>query len=177
MKIRQFAILILTAAFYTLMLSGCQSRTETPVPEEEVFMPTRAVATLPEPTKPAACNNVIGYLEDVTYSDGTVVAPGQTFLKEWEVINYSDCNWEDGYHLFFISGNQMGAPDYVDIPHIPIGARGKISVELTAPTEPGEYRSEWKLFGKDNRFFGESLIANIVVASEEKPAEEGYYYY
>ena len=57
----------------------------------------------------------------------------------------------------------MGAPDFVEIPHIPIGSKGKISVELTAPEEPGEYKSEWKLFGADNRFFGESLVARIVV--------------
>ena len=177
MNIRQFAIVFLAAALIMVMLSGCQTRTETPVPDDVVYLPTRAVATVPEPTKPPACKNVIGYVEDVTYDDGTVVSPGQTFLKEWEVINYSDCSWEDGYHLFFVSGNQMGAPDFVDIPHIPIGARGKISVELTAPEEPGEYRSEWKLFGKDNRFFGESLIANIVVKSEDATPEAQYYYY
>ena len=62
-----------------------------------------------------------------------------------------------------LSGNQMDAPDFVDIPRIPVGSKGKITVQLTAPEEPGEYRSEWKLFGSDNRFFGESLVVNITV--------------
>ncbi len=148
-----------------LMLSGCGKKEpeDTPTPTADVFLPTRSVATVPVPTQASTCTNYMSFLDDVTYGDGTVVEPGQKFLKEWEVINYSTCNWDEKYHLFFISGDQMGAPDYLEVPHIPIGSRGKISVELTAPDKPGEYRSEWKLFGADNRFFGESLIAEITV--------------
>ena len=82
-----------------------------------------------------------------------------------KVSNVTGWNYYDKNTTNFeaLEGNQMGAPDFVEIPHIPIGSKGKISVELTAPTEPGEYRSEWKLFGADNRFFGESLVAKIVV--------------
>ena len=155
--------LILFLVFFWL-ISACTKKTEQVQPtEEEVYMPNRSVATVQAPTKAPACNNIMGYINDVNYIDGTVVGAGTKFVKEWEVINYSDCNWDEKYHLFFISGNQMGAPDFIEIPHIPIGAKGKISVELTAPTEPGEYRSEWKLFGADNLFFGESLTVNIVV--------------
>ena len=149
-----------------ILLTGCGTKPQKPEPTQEIYQPTRSVATVPVPTKAASCTNQMGYLGDVNYNDGAVLAPGEKFTKEWEVINYSDCGWDEKYHLFFISGNQMGAPDFVEIPHIPIGSKGKISVELTAPSEPGEYRSEWKLFGADNRFFGESLIAYIVV--EEK---------
>lgn len=156
--------LLLVSVLLAVVLAGCSQQTENAEPTVAVYQPTRSVATVPVPTRVSStCNNVMGYLEDTSYTDGTVVAPGTTFLKEWEVINYSDCNWDEKYHLYFISGNQMGAPDSIEIPHIPIGSRGKISIELTAPDEPGEYRSEWKLFGADNRFFGESLIVNIVV--------------
>ncbi len=163
-KIYFLLIVLLIAA----LLTGCGKQSEpTPEPTPEIWQPTRSVATVPVPTRAASCTNVMSYLGDVNYNDGTVLAPGEKFTKEWEVINYSDCSWDERYHLFFISGNQMGAPDFVSIPHIPVGSKGKISVELTAPAEPGEYRSEWKLFGADNRFFGESLIANIVVSNEE----------
>lgn len=158
--------IVLFVVLLSALFAACGKKTEQTEPTQEVYQPTRSVATVPVPTKAAACTNMMSYLGDVNYTDGTVIAPGAKFIKEWEVINYSDCNWDNRYHLFFISGNQMGAPDFVDIPHIPIGSKGKISVELTAPTEPGEYRSEWKLFGADNRFFGESLITNIVVEGE-----------
>ena len=161
-------IFILTILILAALLSSCNKQTEpTPEATQEIYQPTRSVATVPVPTKAATCSNVMSYLGDVNYTDGAVLAPGEKFTKEWEVMNYSDCSWDERYHLFFISGNQMGAPDFVSIPHIPVGSKGKISVELTAPMEPGEYRSEWKLFGADNRFFGESLIANIVVSNEE----------
>ncbi len=164
MKTKKIPFLFIFLLVFSVLISACSKKTEQVQPtEEEVFLPTRSVATVQAPTKAPSCNNVMGYINDVNYVDGTVVEAGSKFVKEWEVINYSDCNWDDRYHLFFISGNQMGAPDFLEIPHIPIGAKGKISVELTAPTEPGEYRSEWKLFGADNRFFGESLSVNIVV--------------
>ena len=163
MKTRDSLFILILLVALMIILSACGKKTEGPEPTEAVFQPTRSVATIQAPTKAATCNNVMGYVEDVTYQDGTVVAPGTKFLKEWEVINYSDCSWGEGYRLFFVSGNQMGAPDFVAIPHIPVGAKGKLSVEMTAPQEKGEYRSEWKLFGTDNRFFGESLVANIIV--------------
>lgn len=163
MNFKKILFLLICLPVFIMLLSGCGKKSEPVQPTEEVFLPTRSVATVQAPTKGPTCNNVMGYINDVNYIDGTVVAAGTKFVKEWEVINYSDCNWDDKYHLFFISGNQMGAPDFIEIPHIPIGAKGKISVEMTAPAEPGEYRSEWKLFGADNRFFGESLTLNIVV--------------
>ncbi len=161
-----------------LILTGCGKKQgqEQPTPTEEVYMPTRSVATVVVPTKVPACTNVMTlakYLDDnyYGYDEPVIVSPGKTFLQQWEVINYSDCDWNEKYHLFFISGDQMGAPDYVDIPQIPIGSRGIISVELTAPDAPGEYHTEWKLFDSDNRFFGQSLEAEIIV---QEPIQNYY---
>ena len=161
---KKFVFCLILMIILPVILSGCvDPNAGKPTPTVEIYQPTRSVATVPVPTRAPTCNNVMSYLGDANYEDGSILSPGQKFTKEWEVINYSDCNWDSKYHLFFISGNQMGAPDFVEIPHIPIGSKGKIFVELTAPTEPGEYRSEWKLFGADNRFFGETLAVNIVV--------------
>lgn len=165
MKNKRDLILLILFAGMLLAISACgsgQSGKE-PTATAEVYMPTRSLATVPPPTQAPACTNIVGSVEDMNYPEGTKVAPGTTFTKEWEVINYSDCVWDEDYHLYFISGNQMGAPDYVDIPRIPVGSKGKITVQLTAPEEPGEYRSEWKLFGSDNRFFGQSLVVSIIV--------------
>ena len=146
------------------VLAACSDTAEpTAEPTEEIYMPTRSEATLAVPTRASTCTNVVAFLGDVNYEDGTVVPAGTTFVKEWEVQNYGDCDWDENYHLYFVAGDQMGAPNFVEIPSVPQGAKGRISVELTAPTEPGEYRSEWKLFGADNRFFGESLYVEIVV--------------
>ena len=150
-----------------LMLAGCsgnkEENTTEPAVTEEVFMPTRSVATLTVPTKAATCNDVMVFVQDLNYADGAVVHSGETFLKEWEVQNLGDCEWDENYHLYFISGDQMGAQDFLSIPKIPVGAKGTVSVQFKAPAEPGEYRSEWKIFNKENRFFGESLYVEVTV--------------
>ena len=148
MKNRSMILLILMTVILTILLTACQNGRNAPTATPVIYLPTRSLATLPPPTQAPSCENRMA---------------GAKVLQEWVVTNYSTCNWDEQYHLFFVSGNQMGAPDYVEIPHIPIGSKGKISIELTAPEEPGEYRSEWKLFGSDNRFFGESLVVEIVV--------------
>ena len=163
MKRIVFTLIVLGAL--TALLAACSGGNDQQpaVPTEAVYMPTRSEATPVIPTKESACENLMLFLGDVNYEDGTVLPAGTTFVKEWEVQNYGDCDWDENYHLYFIAGDRLGAPNYVDIPRVPQGAKGRIAVELTAPDEPGEYRSEWKLFGADNRFFGESLYAEIVV--------------
>lgn len=160
---KRTVLLIILILIITLLCSCGQSAEPTPTPTQEIYMPTRSAATLPVPTRAASCTNIMQFLGDTNYEDGAVLAPGQTFVKEWEVMNFSDCAWDEDYHLFFISGDQMGAPDFISIPRVQIGEKGKIAVELTAPLEPGTYKSEWKLFGADNRFFGESLYTEITV--------------
>ena len=103
--------LILILFLISVLLCSCKPQKPKQVqPTEEIYQPTRSVATVPVPTKASTCTNVMNFVGDANYEDGTVLAPGTKFTKEWEVINYSDCNWEEGYHLFFVSGNQMGSP-------------------------------------------------------------------
>ena len=157
----------------TVLLSGCTDPDKgKPTPTVEVYQPTRSVATVFAPTQAPACTNVLSYSEISDLFQEMKAAPGEKFTVEWEVINYSSCVWDEKYHLFFISGEQMGAPNFVDIPHVPVGSKAKIAVTMTAPEEPGEYHSEWKMFGSDNRFFGESLVLDLTVASAE---ENGVY--
>ena len=162
MKNRSMILLILMSVIPALLLTACQNGRNVPTATPVIYLPTRSLATLPPPTQAPSCENRM-VVDTDDYGSAIYIAAGAKFLQEWVVTNYSTCNWDEQYHLFFVSGNQMGAPDYVEIPHIPIGSKGKISIELTAPEEPGEYRSEWKLFGSDNRFFGESLVVEIVV--------------
>lgn len=150
--------------FLLLVLPACTAKvTETPTPVPTAPLPTRIVATLePKPTE-AGCLDSFYFLGDVNYPDGTVVEAGTAFLKAWEVQNAGTCDWNEKYRLRFVSGVQMSAPDYVSIPSVSAGNKGKFSVEFKAPKEPGTYRSTWKAFGSNNRSFGEVLYVEIVV--------------
>ena len=158
-------IIFVIVALLTLSVVGCSKQQETAVPTavSTAPLPTRDVATLEVVDDSPKCVNSFVYIDDANYVDGTVVTPGESFLKEWEVQNTGSCDWTQDYKLRFVGGNLMGLNDTLDVPSVPVGGKGKISVEMTAPTEPGSYRSEWMIFGSDNRFFGELLYVEIVV--------------
>jgi hypothetical protein len=104
------------------------------------------------------CTYVAAYVGDVTIPDGTVVAPGATFVKTWRVRNDGTCTWGAGgyaaHRLVFSGGHSLG-PASFEIPvEIPPGYTADVSVELTAPTSPGTYRSEWVFEVDDSRTFG-----------------------
>ena len=163
MFMKKIVFYLILIVILSISLSGCDKDAGKPTPTVEIFQPTRSVATVTVPTAAPACTNVLSYEVYTDLYQEIFAAPGEKFTVEWEVINYSSCIWDERYHLFFISGNQMGAPDFVEIPRVPIGSKAKIAVSMTAPEEPGQYHSEWKMFGSDNRFFGESLVLDVTV--------------
>ena len=159
-------IALFSLLFVIFALTGCGSnipQEPTEAPTEQVFMPTRSVATLPVATKAPACENLMAFIGDVNYAEPALMAPGQTFLKEWEVQNIGNCDWGNSYKLFFVSGDTLGADEIQPIPEIRIGEKGIISIQFTAPQQAGEYHSAWKLFGSDNRQFGDILYVDVTV--------------
>ncbi len=156
--------MFLTIISFCFFFSSCTPKiTETPTVIPTAKLPTRIAATLEPVEIETDCVNSFYYLDDVNYQDGTEVEAGSVFLKEWEVQNNGSCDWNEKYRLRFVSGDQMGAPDSVPIPSVIVGSKGKLSVELQASKEPGTYRSVWKVFGSDNRSFGETVYVEIVV--------------
>ncbi|MHC1772502.1 MAG: NBR1-Ig-like domain-containing protein [Flexilinea sp.] len=147
-----------------IFLISCSAKvTETPTVLPTAMLPTRSVATVEPEEIVENCVNSFLYIDDVNYPDGTVVEAGSVFMKEWEVQNNGSCDWTEEYRLRFVSGEQMSAPDFVSIPSVTVGNKGKLSVELKTPEKPGTYRSTWKAFGSDNRSFGETIYVEIVV--------------
>ena len=116
------------------------------------------------------CNNKIRDIKDVTYPDGSVVAPGATFRKTWRMKNGGTCIWDKNYLLSFFYGDDLGfdgqvsiypagydLPDYNGQKYLPNrqkdfyvhpGQYVYVSVDLKAPTTPGMYESYFKL--RDN---------------------------
>ncbi len=105
----------------------------------------------------------------MTVPDNTPLAPGTPFIKTWRVLNSGTCNWEPGTQLVLVSGNPMGGPAAVSVPAAAAGAQTDISVNLTAPTAPGTYRSNWRLQAPNGTRFGAMIWAQIVVPA---PATE-----
>lgn len=92
---------------------------------------------------------------DVTVPDGTEVEPNDTFQKTWQLKNVGSTTWTTNYSLVFVSGDQMGGPTTTKLPYeVPPEQSIDLSVNLTAPDEPGTYRGYWILQNANGQSFG-----------------------
>lgn len=95
------------------------------------------------------------FVSDVTIADGTYIAPGSTFIKTWRIRNNGTTTWTTNYRLVFVSGTQMASQSSVNLPYnVGPGQTVDISVQMTAPTEAGSYKSSWMLVNESGTQFG-----------------------
>jgi hypothetical protein len=119
----------------------------------------------PTDTPEAACDSIF-FVTDVTVPDGTEFAAGSNFTKTWRLRNVGTCTWTTDYELVFDSGEAMGAPASQALAgSVAPGIEVDISVEFTAPNDPGTYVSNWKLrndsgvvFGLPGPFYTEIIV-------------------
>jgi hypothetical protein len=129
----------------------------------------------PEPTEPppppvtteAGCTLDSQYVADVTVPDGTVMSPGAAFVKTWRVRNSGTCDWEAGFQLAFVSGDQMGGPASVSLPAVAAGGETDVSASLVAPSSYGTHKGTWRVKSSDGTMFGTNLTVVIAVVSLE----------
>ncbi|MEZ4860033.1 MAG: NBR1-Ig-like domain-containing protein [Caldilineaceae bacterium] len=102
-------------------------------------------------------------------ADNTVVAPNQPIHKTWRVKNTGNRIWGADYKLVFIGGDQMSAPNEVNIPLTEPGGVADLSIDITAPATSGTHRGEWRLRNPQGTFFGDKLWVQIVVPETNNP--------
>lgn len=135
--------------------------------------PTTASPTLPlasatptataSITETANLSNIARWVSQ-TIPDGTNFLPGETFTMTWQVQNAGEATWTTGYWLRFFAGNTFGAPT-----EVPLGQEvlpnqiAEITLRMRAPTQPGEYRSNWVLANEARSNFKDGLFLVIVV--------------
>ena len=109
---------------------------------------------LPE-VDPATCLNSVRFAGDITLPDDTVLAPGEEFVKTWELLNNGTCPWIEGYQIVAVDDEPLEGDTEVPIeaPVAP-GQTTEVSVTLIAPEEPGTYRSNWQMNDADGDLFG-----------------------
>jgi hypothetical protein len=124
------------------------------------FMPGTVFAPRPVAAQPC---DLAQFISDVTIPDGTVVAPGSTFLKTWRLENTGSCTWTTSFSAVFISGSQLSAPAVVNMPaSVAPGATVDISVNMIAPSAAGHYRGNWKLRNASGTLFGVGASGNSI---------------
>jgi hypothetical protein len=122
----------------------------------ETLTPMPATAT-PE------CENNLVFLRDVTVPDGQHFLAGQPIEKTWEVRNDGSCAWGRGYSLRLVDGIAMGAIDRQALPEATPGQVVVITIQFTAPPQPGTYRSAWKAHDQTDQPFGVQVYLEVIV--------------
>lgn len=171
--------LVLTAAATptaTATSTPTEARQATALPEipTATYIPsptptaTLAPTDVPLPTETAvpptvACVNNAAYVADVTIPDGTVLSPGQSFVKTWRLKNSGNCAWPSAFALTFTGGEQMSGASPQAV--IPTGAGGVVDVPVAmiAPSQPGTHVGHWQMRGPDGSFFGTTVTVVIAV--------------
>jgi uncharacterized protein YkwD len=129
--------------------------TEAPTIETPVVDPTETqgsvtatpdvppTPSIPRPDNEPGCTNSAAFVSDITIPDNTVIGAGEGFTKIWRISNTGTCIWAWDYFLTYYSEERMGAPDTVPLDVTYPGQTLDISVDLTAPNSPGNYRGNF----------------------------------
>jgi hypothetical protein len=106
-----------------------------------------------------------------TYPDGTIVQPGSTFTKSWQVQNNGTCTWDASWQLVFSGGALMDGATVYNFPQpAQPGETVEVPIILRAPIEGGQHTGEWVLKSPWGESFGVGqysvpLSVSVVVGS------------
>ena len=121
-------------------------------PTATVTFPTAAVglptSTVPGPTTATPPPPQTGVDAGVwTYSnpaDGSNIEHDKKFTVVVTLMNTGTTTWNTSYYIMHTGGPAMGAPTKINMPYeVPPNMSVQISIDFTAPSEPGAVKSEW----------------------------------
>lgn len=147
---------VLTAAALTVEANLTEAAVQNPptdvvVPTSTTAPPTvtlavaSATSNVPAATATQNCDDA-DFVTDVTIPDGTVLDPNESFTKTWRLKNSGTCSWTPSYAVVFSNGDSMSGPSTQALTgNVNPGQTMDISVDLKAPSSPGNYQGYWKL--------------------------------
>jgi hypothetical protein len=137
-----------TAAPSVALPTATLQITNTPIP---TFTPMATATFAPTPIP---CYSMT-FIKDITIPDGTTIVASTDFVKTWRLENTGSCTWTTSFQLKFISGDQMAAASFINLPKsVAPGGLVDVSIILTSPETPGKYLGNFKLRASDGTVFG-----------------------
>jgi hypothetical protein len=123
--------------------------------------------------QPLDCDDLAAFVADVTFPDGSILAPSEAFLKIWTLQNSGTCTWTPSYSIIFFGGERMGASSVIALTtSVPPGDIVNLAVDMIAPILPGTYQGFWRLRNVEGVLFGigpdgdQSFWVKIVVPAQ-----------
>lgn len=155
----------LTAAVFT-PTPALPTATSAPEATATATLPGLAQATNAEGTTFLLCDSLSFDLDtvDVNIPDGTIMSPGQDFVKTWRVKNNGSCPWGADYELVYAGyANRMNGQFQPLTAVVQPGEEVEISVQFKAPDAVGEYLSAWQMASPRGITFPEAIFVKILV--------------
>lgn len=127
-----------------------------------------AVPTAWEIPDPVGCEDA-KLVSHVSIPDGTTLLPAQPFKKTWRIQNSGSCAspWTPSHQLVYSRGERMNGLWGVHLTkNVGRGETVDISVDLTAPSAPGEYSGIWMMADGEGNVFGRQFQVRIAVVDK-----------
>lgn len=101
---------------------------------------------------------------DVNVPDNTTMTPGQDFIKTWKVKNNGSCPWDPDYELVYAGYSDDMSGQFQPLTEVvQPGQEVDVSVQFSAPDEPGVYLSAWQMSNPAGITFPEPIYVKIIV--------------
>ena len=139
----------------------------TMTPGADIILPTATFTLAPNPGCTLSANLI---QEDPP--DGTLLKPGESFLKTWWLQNTGTCTWDSTYKLVYWDGDLIGAAVSYPLPVVVApGETKEIPILLQAPAADDSYRGYWRLKSPWGYDFGvgpssQSFYVDIIVSND-----------
>jgi hypothetical protein len=163
----------LAARTVEVILTQAAANTQLPPPQQLTPSSTSLVIEPSFTGGPVGCVDLAAFVADVTFPDGSILAPSEAFLKIWALQNSGTCNWTQSYSIVFFGGERMGASSVLALTTIvPPGDIVNLAVDMIAPISPGTYQGFWRLRNAEGVLFGigpdgdQSFWVKIIVPAQ-----------
>ena len=165
-----------TSTAQQAMITPQPTATLTSVASLTPFAPTATLYPTPTAvinsyTSYSACDDSL-FITDVTTSNYSAFAPGETFTKTWRIKNTGTCTWNKHYAIVLFDGDSMSGEMTMITQAVDPDEVTEISVVLTAPDEAGTYVGYWVLVNRDEVPFGNYFYVEMTVSGDAPTATE-----
>lgn len=120
-------------------------------------------STPPATETPTVCSYATTFLADVTIPDDSELSPGAAFTKTWRLRNSGNCPLPEGTTWVFTDGAAMSSVASYAMPTLAPNETAVISVNLTAPTNPGNYIAYWQVRLPDGTILRTRYFVRIII--------------
>lgn len=150
--------------------------TISPTSTPEVTSTPTATTTLSSQANLISATDRASFVSE-TYPDNSVLKPGESFVKIFEIKNVGDSTWTTSYDLVLDATPQnetLGSPTQIQFPQeTPPGKTLRIQLSLVAPVTPGTYAVYWTLKNERGEMIlvdgGKNIWTKIIVCDPNQP--------